>query len=160
MRVFAWFSIVVSVALAIFTVGFITVWGYQLNRDIEAVAHRAQVAADAEDMLQYMKTMKANMERHGMATGYTALIFKQPSNDLSLLYASVNNIINRLEQVKNLPKSETAYQVALDDLRGTIRELESPSSGFVWVNSWFLPFLAVVIWIWPLIHYFHNDFDY
>jgi CHASE3 domain sensor protein len=125
---------------------------YQLNRDIEAVAHRAQVAANVEDMLQYMQTLKVNMERHGMTSGYTALIFKQPDNDLSLLYESVNKIIDRLEQIREIPKSETTYQVALDDLRGTIRELEAPSLGFLWVNNWVL-FLLYALWLLPLFEF-------
>ena len=129
---------------------------YELSRDIEAVAHRAQVAADAEDMLDYMETLKVNMERHGMTEGYTALIFKKPSNDLSLLYTSVNKIIDRLDQVKGLSKSDTAYQVALDDLRGTIRELEAPSMGFLWVQNW-LPILLYGIWIWPFAEMMLED---
>lgn len=151
MRYFAWFSVIVTLVAAAFLVN----ESYKLNRDIEAIAHRAQVAADAEDMLEYMQTLKTNMERHGMTVGYSALVFKQPSNDLSLLYESVNSIIGRLEEVKDLPKSDTAYQVALDDLRGTIRELEAPSLGVVWTHYWIL----FLIWIWPLVHLFRFDFE-
>lgn len=151
MRYVAWVSVIVTLVAAVFLTNEV----YKLNRDIEAVAHRAQVAADAEDMLQYMQTLKANMEHHGMTMGYSALVFKQPSNDLSLLYESVNQIISRLEEVKDLPKSDTAYQVALDDLRGTIRELEAPSLGVVWTRYWIL----FLIWIWPLVHLFRFDFE-
>ncbi len=150
MKILSWFSVIVTVLI----VGFVVNENYKLYRDIESVAHRAQVAADAEDMLHYMKTFKTNMELHRITTGYSALIFKQPSNDLFLLYASVNNIISRLEQVKDLPKSDTAYQVALDDLRGTIRELEEPTLGVIWTRYWVL----YLFWIWPLVHLFRFDF--
>jgi hypothetical protein len=158
MRAVAWISVIVCMIYTVVATTSLVSQGYELNRDIEAVAHRAQVSADAEDMLQYMQTLKSNLERHGMTEGYTALIFKQPSNDLSLLYESVNKIIERLEQIKDIPKSETTYQVALDDLRGTIRELEAPSYGFVWVHNWVL-FVLYALWIWPLIHLLRFDFE-
>lgn len=150
MRYLAGLSLVVALIGSI-------IFGYQYyerSRDIEAVAHRAQVAADADDMLNYMETLKTNMEVHGMTKGYAALIFKQPSNDLELLYGSINRIINRLQQVREMPKTEVAYQVALDDLRGTIRELEAPSMGVVWAKYWFL----LLLWIWPLVHVLRFDF--
>ena len=158
MRVLAWISVVVCVIYTAIATTYLVSQNYQVSRDIEAVAHRAQVAADAKEMLRYMQTWKVNMESHGMTEGYTALIFKTPSNDLSLLYASVKQIISRLEQIKDLPKSDTAYQVALDDLRGTIRELETPSLGFVWVHNWML-FVLYVMWIWPFVHLVRMDFE-
>ena len=128
--------------------------GYELSRDVEAVAHRAQVAADADDMLVYMVDLKSNMERHGITQGYSVPIFQTPANDLSLLYESVNRIIERLEQIKDLPKSETAYQVGLDDLRGTIRELEPPSFGLVITQFWVVWLIGILLWAWPIIYFF------
>lgn len=157
MRKVAWTSLVICLIFTFFATYSLVSQYYLLNRDIEAVAHRAQVSADAEDMLNYMQTLKANMEEHGITEGHTALIFKKPSNDLSLLYASVSRIVERLKQIQNMSKSETSYQVALDDLRGTIRELEEPTLGFIWVNNWIL-FLFYAIWIWPIVHLFRDDF--
>lgn len=127
---------------------------YEMNRDIESVAHRAQVAADADDMLMFMVDLKSNMEQHGITEGYSVPIFQTPANDLSLLYESVNRIIERLEQIKDLPKSETAYQVALDDLRGTIRELETPTAGVNFVRFWWQWLIVILLWVWPIIYFF------
>ena len=140
-------SLFVSVLIGIFLIG----QAYQLNRDVESVAHRAQVSADVPDMLGYMKELKAGMERHGMTRGHTALIFRTPANDLAKLNDSITRIIMRLEAVKDMPRSETTYQVALDDIRGTIRELESPSMGYLWVQYWFLILVGVGIWLWPVV---------
>ena len=147
-------SLVVSVLVGIFLIS----QGYQLNRDVEFVAHRAQVAADVPDMLKYMKELKAGMERHNMTRGHTALIFTTPGNDLALLSESITQIITRLEVVKDVPRSETTYQVALDDIRGTIRELEGPSGGFLWVQYWFLFLAGIGIWVWPAVIFFRDEF--
>lgn len=146
-------SLIVSVSVGIFLIS----QGYQLNRDVESVAHRAQVAADVPDMLEYMKEFKAGMERHGMIRGHTALIFKTPANDLARLNGSIDQIITRLEVVKDIPRTETTYQVALDDIRGTIRELEAPSIGFLWVQYWFLFIAGIGIWVWWLAVFLCRD---
>jgi len=133
-------SLVVSVLVGIFLIN----QGYQLNRD----------------MLEYMKELKSGMERHGMTRGHTALIFKTPANDLAKLNGSISSIITRLEAVKDIPRTETTYQVALDDIRGTIRELEGPSGGYLWVQYWFLFLAGIGIWIWPAVAviFFCDDF--
>ncbi len=149
MKAMAWFS-AVAVSLFYLVSGvYLGFKGYELGRDIDALEHRAQVAADAEDMLGYMQTLKGNLEKYDATHGYTAVIFKTPANDLGLLYESVNRIISRLEQIKELPKNEAAYQVGLDDLRGTIRELEAPAEGILWVRNWGLIWIMLLIWIWP-----------
>jgi hypothetical protein len=144
-------SLIISFVISVFIGIFLISQGYQLDRDVESVAHRAQVAADVPDMLEYMKELKAGMERHGMIRGHTALIFKNPANDLALLSGSIARIITRLEAVKDIPRTETTYQVALDDIRGTIRELEPPSMGFLWVQYWFLFLAGIGIWVWPAV---------
>lgn len=149
-------SLIVSTVVSVLIFGFLINQGYQLDRDIESVAHRAQVAADASDMLEYMKELKAGLERHGMTYGHTALIFKTPKNDLAKLNESIAQIIKRLEAIKDVPRSETTYQVALDDIRGTIRELESPSEGYLWTQYWFLFLAGIGIWVWPTILLFRE----
>lgn len=145
-------SSIITVLISIFLIN----QDYQLNRDIESVAHRAQVAADATDMLEYMKELRSGMEHHSMTHGHTALIFKTPANDLAKLTSSIDQIIARLEATKDIPRTETTYQVALGDIRGTIRELESPSNGYLWVRYWFLFLAGSGIWVWPLATFIHR----
>lgn len=126
---------------------FCMVQDYRLDRDIDSLIDRAQVAADREDMLEYMVQLKVNMEKWGMVRGHTALIFKNPRNDMALHYRAVQRIIGRLDSIKELPKSETAYQVALDDLRGTIRELPNLSGDWIWVKyGWWVVLVGVALW--------------
>lgn len=136
-------SILVTLALVIM--------GYGLVRDVDALLDRAQVAADREDMTEYLSELKQNLERHGMTQGHFALIFKTPANDLALHFKTVNRILERLHGIKDIPKNDTAYQVALDDIRGTIRELPNPAIAYLWTEYGFLYVLGVGIWLWPLI---------
>lgn len=134
------------------TIGFVVLAGipagiahWLIYRDIDAVIDRAQVAADRDDMLQYLLKLKTNMESRGMTRGHTALIFKTDINDMGEHYKVVTRIIERLEGMKTLGKSSTAYQVALDDIRGTIRELPNPADGWAWVSFWWWIVLVTLI---------------
>lgn len=126
--------------------------GYQLSADTNAYINRAQVAADREDMHEYLLVLKANMEKHGMTSGHTALVFKQADNNMALHYRTVNRIIERLDSIKEIPKSETAYQVALGDIRGTLRELPNPAMGWLWVTlAWWLLLINGALWLMALV---------
>lgn len=111
---------------------------YCMSRDVDSYIDRAQIAADREDMLEYLNKVKTNMKAYRIDHGHTAVIFKTPSNDLSLLYKSIERTTERLESIKSLNKSDTAYQVALDDIRGVIREIPNPSFGCMWAGYWFI----------------------
>ena len=133
------FAIITTVILPVLT--------YTISKDVESVAHRAKVAANASDMLQYMKQLKSGMVEHNMTSGHTTLIFKTPSNDLGLLTTSIDRIIERLEAMESMPNTEVAYQVALDDIRGTISALRAPTVGFVWVRYFPLCAGCILSWI-------------
>ncbi|MBM3304228.1 MAG: hypothetical protein FJY76_03955 [Candidatus Aenigmarchaeota archaeon] len=138
----------VFVLFALFAAVFLIVQGYRMDRDIDSLIDRAQVAADRDDMLKYVNQLKTNMEHWGMTEGHTALIFKNPRNDMALHYEAVKKIIERLEAIKELPKNETGYQVALNDLRGTIRELPNPAKGWLWVcYGWWFLLIGIVLLI-------------
>ena len=148
---------VATVASIIFWMLVIPFW-YGTWKDTDSVINRAQVAAEAEDMLGYMQDLKVNLEEHGMTDGYTAVIFKGPDNDLSLNYRAINRIIERLDGIKDMDKTGTTYQVALDDIRGTIRELPNPTDGYVWVAVWGWTLLVLLLWIVALISWFFSDY--
>ncbi len=111
---------------------------YFIDRDIDSVVERAQLSANAEDMLGYVNQLENNLKEYHLTSGYMALVFKTPANDMALYYKSVHRIGERLEQIKALPRNETAYQVALDDLRGTLRELPGVAWDYIWVHYWFV----------------------
>ncbi len=148
-------SVAVSCVVTVLVVVALVVIGYGLTRDVDALIDRAQVAADREDMVEYLTELKQNMERLDMTHGHFALVFKTPANDLALHFKTVNRVLERLDGIKDIPKNETAYQVALDDIRGTIRELENPARGVLWARYCFL-LLALLVWLWPAIVYYHN----
>ena len=114
---------------------------YQVDRDIDSLINRAQVSADSGDMLLNMQMLQHNMEVYGMTQGHGALFFTTPMTDFNLTYKAVNRIIERLAEVEKMPKNEVAYQVALDDIRGTIRELPNPGDMYMWVHYWWIQIL-------------------
>jgi len=140
--------LVLVILYSVIAVIFLIAKGYSITRDTSSWIDRAQVAADREDMLEYVGQLKKNMEKYGMTSGHTALIFKTPRNNMALHYKTVGRYIERLEGIKDLPKNETAYQVALADLRGSIRELPNPAFGWLWVcYFWWLLLIGIFVWV-------------
>lgn len=139
------FIIVLCVLLGVGLLIYCGVASWMLSRDTTAILERAQVAANAADMLDYVSQLEENMSERGMTEGYAAVVFKTPYNDMSLIYKSLTKIRERLVQVKDLPQADTTYQVALDDLRGTLRELDVCASGWFWARKgWWLLLIAAV----------------
>lgn len=150
-------SIFTSILVSAVILVFLVMTGYGLVRDVDALVDRAQVAADREDMTEYIQELKGNLEERDMTNGHFVLIFKTPANDLALHYKTVNRLLERLESIRDIPKNDTAYQVALDDIRGTIRELPNPALDYLWVKYWFLYLLGFGIWIWPVVRFMRPE---
>lgn len=101
-----------------------------------------------KDMLADMEKLRANMEARGMTQGHTAFALKTDLNDVGKQYAGIKAIIARLEKIKDIDSASTTYQVALDDIRGTIRELPRMGSGWFYVTtSWILSLITVGLWV-------------
>lgn len=149
---------IIATMVCLLTGSILTIKGYVLVRDVDALVDRAQVAANSDDMTEYMTELKKNLERHNMTHGHFALIFETPANDLALNFKAINRILARLQSIKDLPKNGTAYQVALDDIRGTIRELPNPAMGYLFAKYWFLFLLIPGIWLWPAIIIFKDRY--
>lgn len=98
-------------------------WSYPIDRDVWAQLDRAQVSAEADDMLVYVDVAISGLEERDQISGHCALYFKTLNNDLGAQYQSMKNIRSRLERTVLFDKSSVEYQSAIDDIRGTIREL-------------------------------------
>lgn len=141
---------ILNVFVTIIVTGILIGSCYNYDNKIDSVIERAQVSADREDMLAQLTKLKKNMEELDMTSGHFALLWKTPENDLGLHYKVVTRLIERLNEIKDIPKSDTAYQTALDDIRGTIRELPNPGTGMVWVSWWWLVVFGYGFWLVPL----------
>ena len=53
-------------------------------------------------------------------------------------------IVERSEGIIGLNKTDTTYQVALDDIRGTIRELDLHAWPYVWRHG---GYAVIMIWL-------------
>lgn len=121
--------------------------------DTGAWLDRAQVAANATDMHTYLEKARQGLERYGMTSGNAAWIFKRPDNDMALIYDSLKRLEDRAAGQSELLQADpeyvntTTYQVALDDMRGTARELQLQQLGYYWRHDGFLQlFLTILAW--------------
>lgn len=127
------------------------IWGigvWTIGKDTDRILERAQIAAEAGDMYQYMVRLRDNMQEYGMTEGNTAFVFKTDMNDIGLQFRAVNKLIERLEMINELDKSSTAYQTALDDIRGTLREMPRIALGWYYIKTWWiLALITIVAWL-------------
>ena len=154
--------VALTVIFALMSVGMWAGWGlgqWFLDRDTKAILERAQVAANAADMRGYVVQLEKNMENWGMPEGHAALVFKTPKNDMALIFKTVVRINERLASIEKLPQSETTYQVALDDLRGTLREISLETGGWFWAQNWWWMvgsfFVLIIAFIFGLVGLYH-----
>ncbi len=121
----------VIIPLVIFGIVQYLYWEYPIQRDVWDVLDRAQITAESDDMLILVNEAKTSLEnkiglfsRKPQIDGNCALIFKKPSNSLTAQYLALTNIKTRLERTNTFDKNSVEYQSAIDDIRGTIREIK------------------------------------
>lgn len=147
-------AIVCGVVAVIFTI-VLVIASYKVNREIVGWQARAQVSSEPHDMHDYMLNVKAGMDKWGMTNGYAALIFKTPENDMSLIYRTVQQHIDQAEVLTGMNRATPEYQTGLDNLRGSIRELDLHAFYFWSVHQGLVPwilcfagfFLCIVFWM-------------
>ena len=113
-----------------------------VGRDIGAPLNRAQVASNPNDMDKFLAYVQEGLEDHGFTDGHWKPYNPNDDNDFAVVYQSVLSLRERLTDVKKFDRSSTEYQVAMDDLRGTIRELNIGQQEAVSWSYW---------WVWALL---------
>jgi peptidoglycan hydrolase-like protein with peptidoglycan-binding domain len=124
-----WLALILLVIAAVFAAARLR---YALDRDLDAVMDRAQVAADAADMLRLMATLREHLNAYDATTGYGAYVLKSPRNNLALQYRTVEGIITRLEQLNGVAKNDAKYDAALTDLRGLLQQMPRSAGMIFW----------------------------
>ena len=137
-------NILLIIAILIYPAYFLA-WEYPQRRDVWGVLDRAQISAESEEMYELvnyaittLENRKGLFSRKPQTEGYCALIFQQPDNSLEMQYIALKNIRDRLKRTNSFDKNSVEYQTAIDDIRGTIREL---------------PYLDCYIWHWEEINW-------
>ena len=132
-------NVLLLIAILIYPAYFIA-WEYPQRRDVWGILDRAQISAESEEMYDLVDYAITTLEnRKGLISGrpqtegYCAFYFQQPDNSLEMQYTAIKNIRTRLERTNSFDKNSVEYQTAIDDIRGTIREL---------------PYLDCWIWHW------------
>jgi hypothetical protein len=137
-------AVICSIALAIN-------W-WQVNQNIEGWKTRAQVSSEPNDMFEYMSNVKAGMERYGMTRGYAAIIFSTPANDMVLIYKTVGRHVDQAKVLTTMNRNTPEYQTGLDNLRGSIRELQLHAWYYWSIHDGLLLWIATIsFWIAGII---------
>jgi len=128
-KIFSLVNIFIVIAILIFPVYYIS-WRYPLERDVWGKLDRAQISAESEEMYTLvneaiisLENKKSLIARKPQSEGHCALIFKKPDNSLEMQYTALYNIRERLNRTNSFDKNTVEYQSAIDDIRGTIREV-------------------------------------
>jgi hypothetical protein len=135
--------ILLLVALVITVALFIT--HYHISRDIEGWKERAQVSSEPNDMHEYMTNVKEGMEEWNMTEGNADILFPNPDNDMSLIYRAVQQHVDQAQILTDMNRSTPEYQTGLDNLRGSIRELNLEVHDYWNWHQGFLSWVALVI---------------
>ncbi len=134
-KAFSLMNIFIVIAILIFPIYYIS-WQYPLERDVWGKLDRAQISAESEEMYQLVDEAIKSLEdkrsliaRKSQSEGHCALIFKKPDNSLEMQYTALYNVRERLNRTNTFDKHSVEYQTAIDDIRGTIREIP-------YINCW------------------------
>jgi len=128
-KVFSLINIFIVIAILIFPVYYVS-WKYPLERDVWGVLDRAQISAESEEMyklvneaINSLENKRSLISNKPQSEGHCALIFKKPDNSLGMQYTALLNIRERINRTNSFDKSSVEYQTAIEDVRGTIREV-------------------------------------
>jgi hypothetical protein len=150
-KVVNWGSLALALVVMISCIWFLTAKWAPMNRDVTAIALRAQSAGSADDTIRYLDELQVGYAKHEM-TGHFALVYKTKYNDISEVNKTIDSVRKRLILIQGMDKSTTTYQVAMQDVRGTLTALNNaPVGAYLWTWYWYLYLLAGLIWIVPLV---------
>ena len=150
---------IVCLVLAIFISTQLAFTSWHINQEINGWKDRAQVSSEPNDMLEWMTNVKEGMEKWDMVSGNAALFFPTPSTDMALIYHTVNQHIEQATVLTGMDRTSPQYQTGLDNLRGSIRELDIHAYQH-WANQgglllsigcWFSWIAFIVFGFWWLI---------
>ncbi len=133
-------AVVTSVSLGL------TKW--HIDQDINGWKDRAQVSSEPSDMMLYMSNVKSGMEKWGLTTGNAALIFDTPDKDMVLIMRTVQQHIDQAGVLTKMDRSSPEYQTGLDNLRGSIRELDLHAwDAWYYHDGFGTAILCIIMWI-------------
>ena len=146
--IFATLAVAVITILWLATVVHMAYMYIKAANEIGGVMERAQTAGDVHLMKKYLIELKENLEKWGYTHGYYAVVFKNDYTDAGKDYEVICSLIKRLDTLEDLPKNSTEYQVALDDVRGILRELELNPWLWYYYNRFPTALGYFIVWIW------------
>lgn len=148
-----WFLWVLGIALVLTMA--VVAQVYPVYAAIDAQLNRAQVSSSLDTMAANLEKVRSEMEKRGITHGHAALIFKSPENDIGLDHQAIVSLRDRAASFTDVDTTSTEYNVALNDIRGTAREIEIEAWYWYMIRS-FLFWITVIFWIagcWGLIVY-------
>jgi hypothetical protein len=144
--------VLLVVALAVSVGAFFQL--YPVYANVDAQLDRAQVSSSISMMAENLEKVRAEMERRGITQGHAALVFKTPQNDVGLDYQAVTALRDRARNLSDADPTSVEYNVALDDMRGTVREIEIEAYYHAAIRNpmaWISLILWIILVIWAIV---------
>jgi hypothetical protein len=139
-----------NIALMAWSAEFMT--NYYLYRDTADWIVRAELSGHAGDAAKYIEHALQGMQNWEVNSGYAALIWKSPRNDMGLMYKGMHRTYERLQAIAEkydspgspFRQSDHEYGQTLKDIRRlySTLPLKAPAH-YLWLIKIGLPFEVV-----------------
>lgn len=123
-----------------------------VNQKVGGWYSQAIASADAEQLYDFTERTLAGLRELDLTTGYHALVYKTPDNDMAVEYEIIEGCAQRALEIQKYPVGSMDYAKSLDDVRQQLRAVNiGPTYGYlIKHNAWILYFGVLGFWVIPL----------
>ena len=143
--------IILAVVLSVVTL----IQVYPVYTEIDSQLKRAQVSSSMLSMAENLEKVRVGMVINNVTSGHAAMVFKTPLNDVGEDYKAIVALRDRAISLAKSDPNSIEYNVGLDDLRGTVREIQIEAyyyaairNPFYWISILLWVFIAIFFVVW------------
>lgn len=140
--------VLILIGVPAFFIGWSIQTDIDVTNNISAWYDRASTAPTAGRMAHFLDELTASMEEYGMTSGYAALVYKNPQNDMAVIYPLLHELRDRAIEVEQYPHGSMDYAESMGELKLRMQDFEFNPVWWYCVNR--TP-SAVLAW-WPIAY--------
>lgn len=130
-----WLFLLITIVYAVSSIVFLIGRDNTLNKAVDGWVEQAAEASDPDVVIDRLSKAKAGMERYDITSGHTAILLKNPTNDLTIVYDDLESLIARTERIAGM-EDRTQREVAFNDVRDILSwEINDVSGSVIW-HQW------------------------